>query len=138
VSVYFAQRRKGGLIKIGWSRNVKYRMANLQAKVIGAVPGTRKTEVAMHKRFADLRVRGEWFKADEKLLAYIRDEAQNHEPDLEATQTAIRLPKSFLKRLDNIAVCMSQPGLNPVTRTEVLRRAALLGLERLEAEQKKR
>lgn len=42
-----------------------------------------------------------------------------------------------MKRLDKLAELMSDPGM-PVKRTEVLRRAAFLGLERLEAEQKKR
>jgi predicted DNA-binding protein len=56
----------------------------------------------------------------------------------EQIQTALRMPKSVMKRLDKLAALMSQPGLNPITRTEVLRRAALMGIERLEAEQKKR
>ncbi len=52
-------------------------------------------------------------------------------------QTAIRLPESLLKRLDKLAERMSRPGLT-ITRAEVLRLAALKGVERLEAEKKKR
>lgn len=52
-------------------------------------------------------------------------------------QSAIRLPKSFIVRLDKLAVSMSQPGM-PVTRAEALRRAAFLGVETLESEKKKR
>jgi predicted transcriptional regulator len=52
------------------------------------------------------------------------------------TQTAIRLPDALLKRIDKLAECMSELGM-AVTRAEVLRRAAYLGVEQLEAKQKK-
>ena len=52
-------------------------------------------------------------------------------------QTAIRLPKSFLVRLDKLAEQMSQPGM-PVTRAEALRIAAFKGVEELEEKRKKR
>lgn len=59
----------------------------------------------------------------------------------EQIQTAIRLPKSLLKRIDRLAGIMSRPGLGDVTRAEVHRLAVFQGverLERLEAERKKR
>lgn len=52
-------------------------------------------------------------------------------------QTAIRLTESFMNRLDKFAVHMSRPGLR-VTRTEVLRIAAIRGLEQLEEERRKK
>jgi predicted DNA-binding protein len=52
-------------------------------------------------------------------------------------QVAIRLPGSVLTRLDGLAEKQSQPGMR-VTRTEVLRRAIHLGLDRLEADRKRR
>ena len=55
----------------------------------------------------------------------------------QTVQTAIRVPESWLTRLDKVAENMSQPGMR-VTRTEVLRLAAYRGLEALEAEKKKR
>ncbi len=137
MSVYFAQRKTNGLIKIGWSRSVKVRMSAVRAKVIGAVPGEREVELSLHKRFAHLRVRGEWFKPDDELLVYIQSEAQGHEPDSESVQTAIRTPKSWLDRLDKIAERLSQPGMR-VTRTEALRLATYRGIVELEAEGKKR
>ncbi len=81
MSVYFAQRASDGLIKIGWSRNVKYRMMEVRAKVIGAIPGERPEEKVLHARFAHLRVEGEWFKPELELVTYIYADAQNHEPD---------------------------------------------------------
>lgn len=53
-------------------------------------------------------------------------------------QTAIRLPKMLIERFDKLAKRMTQPGGMPVTRSEVLRRAAFLGLEQLESEKVKR
>jgi len=55
-------------------------------------------------------------------------------------QTAIRVPESWLGRLDKIVERMSQPGMK-VTRTEALRIAVhrgLVELEKLETEGKKR
>lgn len=53
------------------------------------------------------------------------------------TQTAVRLPDSWLERLDKIAERMSQPGIT-LTRTEALRAAIFRGIEQLEGEGKKR
>jgi len=55
----------------------------------------------------------------------------------EQIQTAIRVPKSWLKRLDVVAADLSQPGMR-VTRAEVLRLAAHRGLVEMEAEGKKK
>ena len=52
------------------------------------------------------------------------------------TQTAFRLPDSLLERVDKIAARMSQPGLGPITRTEVIRLFVTQGADR--AEKKKR
>lgn len=48
------------------------------------------------------------------------------------TQTAIRLPDSLLERIDKIAERMSQPGINPVTRAEVIRLFVTQGADRAE------
>jgi hypothetical protein len=138
VSVYFAQRRKGGLIKIGYSRNVKPRMQTIRAKAIGAVPGAREVEKKLHKQFAHLRVRGEWFRPDEDLMEYISTRAQKHEPDLTDIQTAIRVPDSWLEDLDKLAEQMSEPGSRHVMRSEVMRMAIRRGIVVLKEEAKKR
>jgi predicted DNA-binding protein len=130
MSVYFAER--DGLIKIGWSYNVPNRIMALRAELIGAIPGDRSIESSVHARFEHLRVHGEWFRPEVDLLAYIHDEAQNHEPDAANVQTAIRLPKSLLKRLDKLAERMAKA--NPdmrITRTQVLRTAMYRGVAQL-------
>jgi len=50
--------------------------------------------------------------------------------------TGIRLPENLIERIDKIAKRMSRPGID-VTRAEVLRLAATMGVERLEKEGKR-
>lgn len=74
-SVYFAG--SGGQVKIGWSRKVSARLAQLQTgspipiKLLGTMPGGRAVERRLHQQFAHLRLAGEWFADDPELLAYI-------------------------------------------------------------------
>lgn len=75
--VYFA--RAGDRIKVGWSKNVATRIAQLQTgnpdpiQLLATTPGGRSLEREVHSRFADARVTGEWFSATPELLAYIAD-----------------------------------------------------------------
>lgn len=75
--VYFAGA--GDRIKIGWSRQVAQRLAQLQTgnaaaiQLLGVLPGARSKERALHARFAAARVSGEWFEATPELLAYITE-----------------------------------------------------------------
>lgn len=67
-------------IKIGWARNVRRRLKELQIgshvrlSLLAAIPGGRQREAELHERFEHLRVRGEWFRADPELTAYIEEE----------------------------------------------------------------
>ena len=70
-NVYFAQL--GSLIKIGYSTDVRSRCANLNAKLLVAMRGTRADEAKMHRRFHQYRTRGEWFEAGPELVDYIND-----------------------------------------------------------------
>jgi hypothetical protein len=73
--VYFA--KAGDRIKIGWSRNVGARIAQLQTgnpapvQLLAAIPGARARERKLHTLFAEHRVSGEWFRDDPELVAYI-------------------------------------------------------------------
>jgi hypothetical protein len=69
--VYFI--RGGDLIKIGTSANPAGRLREMQTgnamelSLIGTFQGGRRQERELHMRFAHLRVRGEWFRAEEDL-----------------------------------------------------------------------
>jgi hypothetical protein len=75
--VYFIRRPSDGQIKIGFSDNVGDRLVNLRAEyqepldLLTVIPGGQPEEAALHARFADIRERGEWFRATPELLAYV-------------------------------------------------------------------
>lgn len=79
--VYFIQPTVGGLIKIGAAVDPQVRLRHLQTgcpvelALLATMPGTKKTEAELHARFADARIRGEWFEPTESLLAYIERHA---------------------------------------------------------------
>ncbi|NTX08288.1 GIY-YIG nuclease family protein [Myxococcus sp. CA040A] len=76
--VYFVQAGDGGPIKIGFSRNPRVRMQELQTgnavelKYCGEVVGDQGLERILHERFAAIRLHGEWFTATRELVDYIR------------------------------------------------------------------
>lgn len=75
--VYFIKELALGSIKIGVSRNVEERLAVLQRgmpqklECIGFIKGDFKDENLLHDKFSHLRIRGEWFKADDELLDFL-------------------------------------------------------------------
>ena len=81
-SVYFVQD-EDGFIKIGYSENVKKRLAHLQTSsrqklsLIGSVNGDKNLESLFHRVFRDERVRGEWFRPSKRLLSFIEEELAN-------------------------------------------------------------
>jgi hypothetical protein len=74
--VYFI-RSEAGFIKVGKAVDVESRLAELQGgsphtlTVLAVEPGGRALESALHKKFAGLRVGGEWFRDDLEIRAYI-------------------------------------------------------------------
>lgn len=74
--VYLMINKRNGLHKIGKSREPKIREATLQSEepeieLLYTWPGGRKEELEMHQDFAPQRVRGEWFKLDERDIVYL-------------------------------------------------------------------
>ena len=75
--VYFIRGASTGAIKIGYTTDLNGRFNALQGassetlEVLCAVNGDRELEARFHKRFADCRIRGEWFEATDELLAFI-------------------------------------------------------------------
>lgn len=80
--VYFVQAGDGGNIKIGVSGNPETRVAGLQTgsdeplRILATIPGGRAVEKELHRRFAALRVKGEWFRPEQELLDLIRTSAE--------------------------------------------------------------
>jgi hypothetical protein len=57
-----------GPVKIGYARDVYARISHIRSvspfpvRLCAALPGDEDLESAVHRKFAHLRVRGEWFK----------------------------------------------------------------------------
>jgi hypothetical protein len=73
--VYFI--RSGPFIKIGTTRNLRHRLNNIQTShptplsLAGSVAGDARLERELHRRFAPLRVNGEWFREVDELAVYV-------------------------------------------------------------------
>lgn len=73
--VYFL--RAGNVVKIGHSTNLRSRFKSLKtgiaedARVVKIMPGGRNREREFHKRFAEYRLRGEWFDLRGALAKYL-------------------------------------------------------------------
>ncbi len=80
--VYFIQPINGGPIKIGWSSDVKRRLAALNSAhpyeltILGTIRGSVRDERRLHHRFSSGRLQGEWFEPSEELLAFIKDKCR--------------------------------------------------------------
>lgn len=82
--IYFI--RADSAIKIGYSVNPEMRLGELQVgaqhdlELLGVMHGEREDEGKLHKQFANLRIRGEWFRAERVLLDFIEVAAEAIEP----------------------------------------------------------
>ncbi|NNM75029.1 GIY-YIG nuclease family protein [Enterovirga aerilata] len=104
--VYFIQDSHGRL-KIGYSQDPAGRLRALQTahgaelSLLGSVPGTISAERDLQKRFADLKLTGEWFRASDDLLSHVRALLAAPEIPLLGKQVRARDPEkqSFSDRL---------------------------------------
>ena len=78
--VYFALA--GDFVKIGIAKNIGRRMRSLQTslpheiKLICWEVGGRAEECALHSRFANSHIRGEWFSYSAEIRAYVAEQTQ--------------------------------------------------------------
>lgn len=99
MSIYFI--RSSGLIKIGYSQDVRRRVGQVIANQLGGgeylgyMAGDRIVERHLHDRFAAHRQFGEWFRVNDDLIQLIGIVADPGYPDSEK-----RDPKSVLRQMD--------------------------------------
>jgi len=85
--VYFLFNKDSNAVKIGRAKNLKKRLKSLQTsspvrlKLLKSiqVKGEKEAhelERKLHQKFSDLRLGGEWFKAQEDLLIYLDQEGE--------------------------------------------------------------
>lgn len=76
--VYFLLNKFDGAVKIGTTANPRQRLKALQCshsqplEILKVVEGGQELEAELHKKFADYRIVGEWFKAHKTLMSYIK------------------------------------------------------------------
>ena len=69
-TIYFV--RIGQCIKIGYTTNVRQRMAKLRPDaILATTPGTMRDEQALHHEFGEYWTNGEYFRPGPRLLAHI-------------------------------------------------------------------
>ena len=82
--IYFMQAGNGP-IKIGFSTNIKSRLPEIQRwhpeeiRLLKMVTGRIEGERDIHRLFKEDRIRGEWFKPSEKLMAFINGLQDSYE-----------------------------------------------------------
>lgn len=75
--VYFIE--SGGLIKIGFTENLKSRLATLTSDsshpidTLLVVWGPKSLEAKFHEKFSSTREHGEWFHKSPELLSFIEE-----------------------------------------------------------------
>ncbi len=71
-TVYFMEF--GDRVKIGFTTNLgKRKQAVPNDRVLATIPGTLRTELEMHQRFAESRIHHEWFHKSPELMAFIQE-----------------------------------------------------------------
>lgn len=89
--IYFV--RAGDRLKIGFTRNVKRRLSQLQTffpeplELLGAIPGSLLMEQEVHRHFGHLNITREWFNVEPELLVYI-EKMSRSASTLEASGTS--------------------------------------------------
>lgn len=72
--------RCGYRVKIGFTKNIAQRLHSLKTanhrpiELLVSWPASQAEEKALHARFADLRVSGEWFALRKPIKQWLRDE----------------------------------------------------------------
>lgn len=75
--LYAIRNTATGAIKIGISGNPEKRISDLQRpmtdrlELLGSMPGTFEEERALHRRFADAGLGGEWFRPTKEVMEWV-------------------------------------------------------------------
>lgn len=106
MKVYLAHSPSLGLIKIGCAENPRRRVRHLTvecghyASVLLIMPGNRKRERALHRRFRASAVSNEWFRPEGKLAAFLESRGHGHVVGRAINATIVgRMKRKYTMRL---------------------------------------
>ena len=125
--VYFIETHDGAFVKIGYSIDLPQRFDQLGVmmpglRLIGYVPGTRRMEGRLHRRFDAHRERGEWFRQASEIREFLRAEATAL--NLTMPLSRQRKPDSAKNAVAQAMVAMRNKKLSPARRKEIASDAA--------------
>lgn len=107
MSIYFI--REGGLIKIGYSNDVRQRVQSIinslrgKGEFLGCMPGDRELEKHFHRKFSADHEYGEWFRPSDALTALISSATSTVYPDNEKLSARDRLQQQEERYADEAA-----------------------------------
>lgn len=113
--IYCIQQGSRGPIKIGWSREPRLRLEELQIgnptplRLVAAISGTRSDESELHTRFAHLRIAGEWFSNSPEILRHFGVGASMDAARSESIDPTLPLPLPLPKAIANTKKHTSPP-----------------------------
>jgi uncharacterized protein YdaU (DUF1376 family) len=125
--IYLARRDSDGAIKIGSSNNVPRRIAQLKYKhrdsisLVGsfAVPDMCDAESALHKRFSNKRLHGEWFsisKEDIAAITPVGDMKGDMKGDIKGDNQNHPAPRAYESNYESESVEVKPPEENKPSR----------------------
>lgn len=85
--VYFFHCAGDNTVKIGWSDDVRYRVAQVQwaaerkLSIIMVLPGGREEERALHQQFEAYALGGEWFDFSDEIRQFVSKTPSLPHPD---------------------------------------------------------
>jgi len=84
--IYFIESESGH-IKVGYcDSNIYDRLCNMKTMnpfkltLLKVIPGERKEETEILKKFSNFIVRGEWFRADKEIYRFIKEQPDFEDP----------------------------------------------------------
>lgn len=105
--VYFLESSDGTAVKIGFSTNIPLRIQALKPKhpgikLIGTMPGGYHKEHALHRKFSEYRLSGEWFATAEPVRKFIAKwPVKKKSLDVDSAALHMLFDSSMLDRIEN-------------------------------------
>lgn len=102
--VYAVEAVESGRVKIGIAEDPAKRLQGHQVssperlRLLKVVPGDRKLERELHRRFADSRLHGEWFAPTLEISAWLSEATSGFEPLDTASRHLLRAKTSLVRR----------------------------------------